>query len=310
MISGPVQPNTIEALLATVQRYSEQIESGLEMLAEGLALPCGERVDAIARDASGRAVFVLLTLGDEAERLLARVLAARAFLGRNRMALDRALPDLGVHFGRGTRIAVIGLHIPDQERRDLARVGGDDLEVYQVEVFGLGGSSFLSAQALNGPAAGGAENSLDVPSGLSSPELRSRCGALLGVLERLDPELDVFGDRFSRRVDCRGELLCRLRVDRDGVQVAVGERRLARLEDTQDLLELGDAVLRRYLELIGPDAGGPQGTETADPDGERPLLSLEPLRKSVAETRVSREEFSALGDDAPVTEGGGALPPD
>jgi hypothetical protein len=307
MISGPVIPRTHEGLWGQILNNPDLLEHGLQMVAQDLGLHELCAVDGLARDAAGRAVLLIAAVTGEMVGLPVRVLEAHSFLQRNAAVLARALPDTGVRFADAWRVVVVSMGLPDTCLAQIKTLGLDRVEVYEVEPFTLGGESHLVVRPLLGFRAGGGEDQLHIPSGLLDAERREICARFLSLVERLDPKITAAGDRFSRRLTLGPDWLLDLWVEGDRLFVDLGDKPLE-LAREEDCLEIMDMILRRYLEFLSEETeGSVQGleervTEVAV-DADEGGLSLAPLRRAVAETRISREEFSALGDPSSIDNG-------
>ena len=308
MISGPVIPRTREGLWGQILSRPELLEHGLQLVAQDLSLHEACTVDGVARDASGRAVLLFAVVGGEAVGLPVKVLEAHSFLQRNGRVLARALPESGIRFADAWRIAVVSMGLSEACLRQISGLGLERVEVYEVEPFTLDGEARLVVRPVLGHRARGGEDGLHVPSGLLEPAARELAARFLQLLGRMDPKIRVDGDRFSRRLTVGTARLADLWVDEDRIFVRVGEE-TAELHGEEDHLEIVDLVLRRYLELLAARQRG-RSVQTVGNVArnvgvgvEEGGLSLEPLRRSVAETRISREEFSALGDSSSIDNG-------
>ncbi len=314
MICGPMHPFGRDGLRQLLRERSGAIEHGLRLLHEDLDCSRGALppVDGICRDAVGRAVLVLLA-GDDDATLPARVLQARAFCARNGAALERAMPELGVGFAT-FRLLVVGQSLDADTLAMLASLRLPQLEVCEVEPFRLGGQERLAVRLMNGAVGadgggegGGAAPALDA--GIEG-ELRDRWSELVDLIGRLDPTVRLVGDRFARRASLRGRNLCEFWCH-DGRLVAVVPGHAPRtLLTAAELRGFSDVVLRRYLEIVeGGEADLPASAPKSAPQpasgrgvvGLRGV-TLESLRHSLQGSRLTREEYSALGGSA--AEGG------
>ena len=106
MIRGPVLPQSREALWALVVGRLEVIERGLTLVGEGFDCSDGQLglVDALARDAAGAPVLLVLAIEGDA-LLLARTIAAADFLHRAGESLGAALPEAAFCSGAQGRVA-------------------------------------------------------------------------------------------------------------------------------------------------------------------------------------------------------------
>jgi hypothetical protein len=302
MISGPVIPWTREGLWGQILKNPDLLEQGLGIVAHDLQLRDNCTVDGVARDAGGRAVLLLAAIGTENPGIPVSVLEAHAFMERNAAVLARVLPDSGIRFTDGWRVVVVGLDLPPACLERISALGLERVEVLEIEPFSLDGKARIVVRPVLGHRANGGEDGLHVPTGLIDPERRSLCASFLQRLRRMDSNLRVEGDRFSRRLTTGGAALAELRVEGNRVFVQVGQESLELVGD-EECLEIVDLVLRRYLGLLATPAPGNPAREVVEPAasgvalrGAETGLSLEPLRRTVAETRISKEEYSALGE--------------
>jgi hypothetical protein len=295
MICGPTLVNGREGLRQLLRERAGMIEHGLRLLQEDLDCGQGRAIDGVGRDAVGRAVLVLV--GDAGDcGLPARVLQAQAFCLRNAEALERALPELGIAFVP-FRILVIGQAFDRFVLDALEGLRVPELTVCELEPFRIGGQDKIAVRMLCGGTASG-----ELDAGAEAG-LRARWSELLSLLTRLDPAVRVVGDRFARRAALRGRNLCEFWCA-DGQLFGVVPGAAPRpLRGSVDLRAFGDAVLRRYLELNehpmesgnGPARSGPVPAENRGSGPELRSRTLDALRQSLQATRLTHEEYSALG---------------
>lgn len=304
MISGPVTPRTREGLWGQILSRPDLLEQGLQIIAQDLDLHEVCTVDGVGRDAAGRAVLLFAVVGSDSVGLPVKVLEAHSFLQRNGSVLSRVLPESGIYFRDAWRVAVVAMGLPDACVKQISALGLDRVEIYEVESFALAGEGHLVVRPVLGYRTGGGEDGFHVPSGLLDPARRSLCAGLLASLHRMDPRMQVYGDRFSRRLTTGTGRLLDLRIDGDRILIELGSDRFE-LSNEEDCAEVVDLALRRYLDLLTARVGGESsasGSRRAAPEpsviaaaADEGGLSLEPLRRTVAETRISREEYTALG---------------
>jgi hypothetical protein len=304
MICGPAQSGR-DALIQLLRNRAGMVEHGLRLMQEELDCGHGSSVDGICRDALGRAVLVLLE--DPESSLPGRVLQAHGFWTRNADALERALPELGIAF-TPFRILVLGQRFDRVALEALERLRLPELSVCELEPFRIGGQDRIAVRLLVG---GSVSPELDAG---AEPGLRARWSELLALLARLDPAVRVLGDRYSRRAALRGRNLCEFWCA-DGQLVGVVPGTAPRaLPGAAEVRTFGDAVLRRYLELhegrgiegTAP-ARGPMSADNRGPVPELRSRTLESLRQTLMGTRLTQEEYSALGGptaEAAVPKGG------
>jgi len=327
---------TREGLWQFICQRTVLFERGLRVVAENLDLGTGDlgTVDGLLRDAAGGAVLVFAT--DESDAVLpARVFAAYSFWQRNRESLPRALPEAELRGPCGCRRLVVGARLSPEVVQALQRLGVEGLDVIEIEPFQVAGRERLAMRRLlvDGDAFGSSDGEADVGLELGDPQepddpagdslglthgvLHATLDDALGdsdrlvfaemarLLTRLDPQIRIDGDRFSRRALFRGVSLCEYRYADDRVQGSVPGQAPTQLGGRVDVRAFGDQVMRRYLELRG-ESRAPNGAAADEsrsgPElrGSSPRKPLDVLRASVSQQRLSSEEHQAL--DEPVTE--------
>jgi len=294
VISGPVLALTPEGVREHLRRDASCIESGLVLLRDGILTPDGVKLDGLGRDAQGVAVAFLFAL--DGQHPASRVLAAREFLRRSGRALERAIPDLGLGIDGTSRILVLGTAVPSQWIDDLRRMGLAGVDVWQLENVFVHGTRRLLVQPLLGSAAHGAEDTFDVPSGTPGSQ-RPLAAELLRIVQKLDPQVAVRGDRFRRVVWWCQHPLGTLVTHETGARFEPpasddGDRdESVFLASMADVHAAADGVLRRFIQLaLPPSAAAPK--EPA-PVAAR-SLDYDLLRQSAAAAQVSAAEFQAL----------------
>lgn len=305
MISGPVFPRTRGGLMELVERQLDQVERGLAVLETDLELEPGCEIEALARDAAGRPVLVLLVDPGEPRQITPRLLAARAWLAAGTPLLARALSTPGVDWSLPLRFVVVGFEVSDALVEQLAQAGGGQLDVYELRPFRIGARHLLGAlPRLHAAAAARSESGFTVPGGLDDGEARGVCSHFLDLMQRLEPDLQVFGDRYSRSFRLDGEVLADLLVHGQGLLVTlpgVDEReRRHVITSRTDCAAVVDRIARLYLERAAAELPAP-GTVTqprpAPPRSERVSTSpFDGIRRSVEDARhLSDQEYSILG---------------
>ncbi|MEC7583465.1 MAG: hypothetical protein VYE77_04045 [Planctomycetota bacterium] len=324
MIRSPVRPMARDGLWQLVCQQSSVFERGLRVVAEDLDLGTGDlgNVDGLLRDAAGRAVLVFVA--DEHEIALpARVFAAYSFWQRNRESLPRAIPEADLRGPLSCRVLVIGSRLYPELVQALVRLRIETLAAIEVESFQVSGLDRLAIRNVlvaGGPARDpdAAVEELDefgdVPQALNSSldeEIddgsRQIFADLTQVLTRLDPGVQIEGDRFSRRAVFRGGALCEFWYVDGHMSGTVPGRDLTLLREGVDVRAFGDQIMRRYLELLSEErasgsasprkasAGAPSKT---DKRKSARRDALEGLRASVSKQRLSNAEYEALEDVA------------
>jgi len=161
--------------------------------------------------------------------------------------------------------------------------------------------------------------------------------AVLEICERIDPAVAVDGDRYSRRISWNGYPLGDLRT-LGGALVATAATGVVReLRDLRDVRRFGDQLLRAFARHADLDLGqgkrpgndNEHDRRAADAGADRMAATRhavggrhdvaergpttdaaangvhgESLRSSLAASRLSPEEYSALGEPAPLAGSG------
>ena len=302
MISGPIVPRNRVGLWELVRQRTQLVERGLTVLQEGLELGSGPGcpVDFFAQDALGAPVLIFGVAEDGSRDLPGRVLEAEVWFARHGRALLRAFPEFALRADLPARVLVVGFEVGTELIERLARVASPQLEILQLCSFFARGESHVDVEIL-WPREARNQALAGLPPVTLETQPREHCVRFMDLMRRLDPKVAVFGDRYTRSFWLGGKQLCELQVDADGVQVSVGE----------DLLPLDgpdaiDAAVDRVLRICyqtGTDADQPQEREAAPliagPAPSR--MSLEPIRRTVAEARLSRDEYTALSEPAEET---------
>jgi hypothetical protein len=294
MISGPVLTRTREDLRGITRRHLERIERGLRIVQDDLLLDDGCRVDALACDARGTPVLLFLSIADEDRDLPGRVLDAAAWMEANPRLLAQALPLRGIDYGKSPRVLVVGFDLADALLARLGALRLASLDVFRVQWFSAGGQVRVGVVPLLGGAARGDDDGYRVPTGLEEPRARSLCMRLLDLLQRIDPELEARGDRFSRRFSIGGEPVAELWSESDGLRLAViderrDHREVLTLADWDECEAATDRVMRRYLDCCNTEAEPAPAATGAAP-------SFAGIRRSAAQAQLSREEYAVLGE--------------
>jgi hypothetical protein len=295
MISGPVSPHTRTGLSDLLEQHLERIESGLAVVAWNLELDDGCEVDALARDAAGRPVFLFAVDPQGEPDLVPRLLRAKRWLADGVELLARSPRLAGVDFALPSRLMVVGLGAMPELVDQLAALRADCFEVYRLRRFRVDGELVVAVQALSAAGPGAGEQPFRLPSGVTGPAARTHGARFLELMQRLDPSLQVTGDRYSRSFCFGGAKLAELRLEggRLAVRLGVDQPGGAALEvgSARDCALAFDAVARLYLELSrsSGSAGDALAPASAKAGAAHRSL-LEPLRRSIAEAR----ELSAL----------------
>ena len=335
MIRGPVLPKMRDSLWELVSGRLGAIESGLELALE--SFECGDSalgvIEGVARDAAGGPVLVMLAVEGDA-LLPARALAAGRFLQRVGSALPEALPEANFSHDQHGRLLVVGTESSTTLLEQVCALPLDELEACSLEPFRVAGEERFAVRWLSragvyartrNDEANGAGPDFCVPS--SHTEVWEQ---LHRLCKNIDTEVVVTGDRFSRRISWNGYLLGEVKTS-DGAVVGHSATGLVlSLQGVRDVRRFGDQLLRAFaqrarLELrlkpaadqggvAGPvrDAGaaaedrvGAARSSTAAPLLTRestPTQAEESLRTSLAASRLTAEEHSALGEPVASTD--------
>lgn len=316
MIRGPVLPQSRESLWTLLASRLDCLESGLELVHEGLDCSDGQLglVECLARDAMGAPVLVLLAVDGDA-LLPARVWSACEFLTRVGTSLAASVPEANFCSAPG-RVFVVGTAAAAAALESLSRLSLPSLLTCRLEPFRLAGVERFAVRWLSRDAVPAA---VAAPDFVVSDECRDEWQALRTICERIDPAVRIEGDRFWRRISWRGSVLGQVWSAPGELRGAVEDGVATRLCGSVELRTFGDKLLRRYATLAGLRAPGPSQCEprgvgsrqlpgrVADDRGRE---SGESLRSSVVSARLTPEEYSALGGlDAPagVEASGGAV---
>jgi hypothetical protein len=299
MISGPVFPITREGVRQMLRERPDVLERGLRIVVEDFDCSHGalSPVDAIVRDADGAAALLFVTDAQDVA-LLPRIIGAHAFVARNAATLAQAIPEADLRFQASVRCIVVGGEIPREVQSGLLRLQLPGLEAYEVESFRIGGVERFLLRSLDPaaplPAKATAELSADA----------LKVWNMLGkLLERLDAGVRLDGDRFSRRAIYRGRLLCEYWYSDGHVFASLPGGLQRELLGGDDVRAFGDQVMRRFLGVVAEPQHHVGGTAADRGDvkdvgnGITPRgLSLESLRASLNASRLTSEEYTALGE--------------
>ncbi len=330
VIRGPVLPHVRESLWSLVSGRLGQIETGLTLVLESLDCSDGQLglVDGLARDAMGGPVLVLL--GVEGDSLLpARALAAGQFLHRVGDALARAVPEASFCPGVAGRVLLVGTEASANLLEQVRRLPVCGLQVCSLEPFRIAGSERFAVRWLSPPgapaeAAPTASASVTSAPTASGPGFvvsssRSEPWALLqSICERIDPAVQLHGDRYARRITWNGHSLGEVRTVGATLVASSATGVVLDLRDGRDVRRFGDQLLRAYVRHAGLDLSSPGASASPRPRADassgarnaatrhaaRSGRSLSPhgesLRTSLAAARLSPEEYSAFDDPAAV----------
>lgn len=322
MIRGPVLPQSRESLWALVSNRLDVIERGLSLVGENF--DCSGHfgsIDALARDAVGSPVLVILATAEDAG-IAARTLDAIDFLDRVGAGLSTAIPEAQFDPGASARVVVIAVQGSMAGLTPLLRREMPRLQVCRMEAFRMAGSERLAVLWQSGRP----EHGSPVGPSFACPLAQeSTWRALHDFCLRIDPAVSIDGDRYRRQIRWRGRLLGEVAV-RDGALHATsadGQGQL--LAAPSDLRQISDRLLRSFTQVAGlalsraEDASATRAPNLDDASryaGERSAPARLPgdsLRSVVAASRLSSEEYSALGGSTSAVDGeteGAAVPGD
>lgn len=329
MIRGPVLPQVREHLWSLVSTRLDRVESGLRLVLEGLDCSDGQLglVEGLARDAMGGPVLVLLAAEGDA-LLPARVLAAGNFLARVADALVRAVPEASFCPGVSGRVLVVGTEAARASLEQVASLPVPALQVCTLEPFRVAGTERFAVRWLatganrltevGGEASVATASTRDFVAPAQAAELWLRLAA---ICERIAPGVQIHGDSFSRFITCNGALLGEVRTVDGGLVGSAATGAVRDLRDVRDVRWFGDQLLRAWSRHIGLEfdiapssdesASHVAGSKPADARATAPRHAAngrdlppsgESLRSSLEASRLSSEEYSALG--APPSSGG------
>ncbi|MCK5945000.1 MAG: hypothetical protein KAI24_23635 [Planctomycetes bacterium] len=155
---------------------------------------------------------------------------------------------------------------------------------------------------------------------------------LSDICQRIDPAVTVHGDRYSRRIVWNGFPLGEVRTVGSALVASAATGVVRELRDARDVRRFGDQMLRAFARHAGLEFGAPDGANGTERDHDRRAADAaadrtaaarhavgerhevadreafvdaapngvveESLRSSLAASRLSPEEYSALGDPA------------
>ncbi len=251
MISGPIIPRTGECLWELLNQDPSLIERGLQVVRGDLVLDEGLVIDALARDASGGPVLLFCAAdtgaGFEERRLPGRIREACDWFVRNWRVLATALPDCAIRLNDPPRLIAVGFEFSDVCLERLRDPEFAELSVYRFEGVFIDGQRHIGVTPVFGKAIEEMTSSA-VPVGIRDVDLGARCGQFLEIMARLDPDLRIEGDRFSRRFFSSAGFLAELRYDGDSLLIATASDEARIVQTEEDIEDVVDRVLRCYLE--------------------------------------------------------------
>ncbi len=322
MISAPIIPRTRESLWDLLESEPERIERGFALVQRELIVDEGIVVDAIARDTAGRLVLVFLVADDDdgGDRDVGlRVFGATQWIARNERLLLGALPEAEIRGGMAPRVVVLGFEFSETCVETLRTMQLEDLSIYRCEAFVLDGHLHAGMSPVLGGAADRRHDTLAVPPGVADAELKRVGAEIIDLVSRIDPNVEVQGDRYSRRFVSTHGLLAELFVSGDRLFISgIGPDDTPRPVNSTDSRQIADAIVRNYLEQISRPSAVQQRQEALEaaladaPSVEEEIESpeeaartrdrlridhaLHPLPRAplMGDTEVSQEEFDAF----------------
>lgn len=320
MIRGPVLPQLRASAWARLAPQLDALEHGLCLVLEGVDCSAGQfgLVEGLARDAMGAPVLVLVAVDGDG-LLTARVHAACEFLARVGGALAAAVPEAELIAGAAGRVLVVGTDSGAAALELLCRLPLPGLEVCRVETFRVAG---CERSVVHWLVERGAAVSTGRADRTPSFEVPVRCRADWDELQqqcsRIDPDVRWDGDRFSQRLTWNGRLLGRIETNRAQLWGHDAAGFSLPLASDLDRRRFVDRMLRRFAHLVGI-ADGAAGAIGNDMDVDAvgggatsAAAADETLRTTLSTTRLSAEEYSALGGPTAVgsAEEGGSVADD
>jgi hypothetical protein len=272
-VRGIAWPGWVERLVESPQ----DVERGLARVDAGLRLGRDLVVDLLAKDATGRAVVVLVEDEDGVPALLGRGVAAIAHVRRMRELLDRLFQASGLSFGRDPRVVLLARRFDDalaDAKEKLRELG---LECREAQLATLDGATRLvvadsaSASATSSSAVAPVAVTSTAPAPAPAPVAPSgnshgnghgptrpaprRDTTLFDEAKKKilrisdDVEEEVAGE--SVRFKLHDELLALLEPSGEGFAIAIGDApdRARLLVDRAQLHQAVDDVVRRYFTL-------------------------------------------------------------
>lgn len=290
MICAPITTLTRDSVRRLLLERPDLIERGLRLELADLDFSQGRLgpVDALCRDASGRAVLLFVTDSHD-QAVVARVAVALGFLRRNGRAMARSLPAVKAQLSAPCRVLVLGSDLGDELVGDLARLGHAELQVLGIEAFRIGKSEHFAVRSQHGEELGAtAANGL-------VPAARLLWDQLESLMSRLDPAVRIDGDRYSRTVSCQGAPLGSFWLLDGRIEGALADGATRVLANQDEVRQFVDSALRQLLAAAPATVAGNE-VSVAVNRAIAPGLTLGALRASLSASRLSREEFSALGE--------------
>lgn len=325
MMRNPVPAAVRHPLWEQIVARLDAVERGLRLVVEGLDCSHGQfgLVDGLARDAAGAPVLLVFAADSDA-LLVPRALAAVDFLHRLGDALATAVPEGQFAVGARGRVLVLAAELGHLAA--MRRLAQPTLQLCHLETFRLAGQERLAVRWLPaaelgavGPAHAVAAAATTAPAAAVEaffvPEVRAALWqALRDVAMRIDPGVQLDGDRYWRRLTWQGRLLGEFQ-SLDGALLAkVGDGPFREVALAADVRVVADGLLRRFLALAGlgsnleadgvdisPQAPSARAATNGRADASGRCGGA--LRATTAASRLSPEEYSALGGPASAVGG-------
>lgn len=319
MISAPIIPRTRESLWDLLEGEPERIERGFQLIQRELVVEDGIVVDALGCDSAGRLALVFLA-GDGLDGdydIALRVFASTQWVARHERLLLGALPDAGLRIGATARVIVLGFEFSESCVSTLRNMNLSDLAMYRCEAFVLDGNLHAGMSPVFGEAAEGRDDTFTLPREVENTDFEEVGDEIIELVRRIDPNVEVRGDRYSRRFYSTHGLLAEMFLVGDRLFVGgLGDDDEPKPVRRSDVRRIADAIARNYLErLAQPDsvqrrdaalqralADAPR--ELDDPVEPQPSTrdrlridhTLHPLPRTplLDDTEVSQEEFDAF----------------
>lgn len=252
-------------------------------VSENLDLLGVGHVAVIARDSCGAPVLVFAHDADATPPVPLAVLRAHAHLIERPWLLQRLFPHRLPDVLRDClRVVVVGGALDSVTLQTYASLGTGDLTVCELHEWSVAGRRERAIHpVLVRPER--CDSGFSAPSA-TPPAALQTARELLTWLERLDTDVTVDGDRFARRVHARGRPLCTVAVEGADLCVHLPEGERVVLAGREDAAAVMDRVMTRFAAGLREPPADPQSAPA----------SLDDLRRSVADVRVTRAEREAL----------------
>ncbi len=305
MVNGPSISGTPAGVRKLVRQHLGLVERGLQPICEDLELGNGGRVDVLAADLTGAPVLVFAVSPSEAGKLTSRLVNAAAWFRQHGPMLEPQLPEAKINLEASPRLLVLGVEILADTMQDIMGLGLESLQVYQFCQFTVARETHVGLAPLtpvtgtgSGPGPLVNDNG-QPPEGLRDEGDRQLCKQFLDRAAMMDDRISVDGDRFSRRLLLGGRSLGVLEVNAQGMQFAMEEGAVLPLQCEEDSVDLLDHLLRSLLPPLPtrePALSGSYTAGTLATGVEEDRFSLEPIRQSVAASKLSADEYAALDE--------------